>query len=78
MHCVAYCEDECAHGSCTQPNTCLCDSGWIGRECSQKSDLCSICMHNDYYCNRLPIADARPELNFLVDSLLKVGIAYCK
>ena len=33
---------------------------------------------SDYYCNRLTIADARPELNFLVDSLLKVGIAYCK
>ncbi|AWP01064.1 putative multiple epidermal growth factor-like domains protein 11-like, partial [Scophthalmus maximus] len=32
--CVPLCTDECAHGRCVSPDTCQCEPGWGGLDCS--------------------------------------------
>ena len=33
---IAICSPSCQHGRCTSPNNCTCNSGWTGRDCSQR------------------------------------------
>nr|XP_011708447.1 multiple epidermal growth factor-like domains protein 10 isoform X2 [Macaca nemestrina] len=32
--CVPHCADKCVHGRCIAPNTCQCEPGWGGTNCS--------------------------------------------
>ncbi|XP_023194177.1 multiple epidermal growth factor-like domains protein 10 isoform X1 [Xiphophorus maculatus] len=36
--CAPHCEDSCVHGSCMAPNTCRCEPGWGGSNCSSACD----------------------------------------
>ncbi|XP_008422037.1 multiple epidermal growth factor-like domains protein 10 isoform X2 [Poecilia reticulata] len=36
--CAPHCEDSCVHGSCMAPNTCRCEPGWGGYNCSSACD----------------------------------------
>lgn len=39
--CPAYCAESCVHGRCMAPNTCQCEPGWGGSNCSSgKSSSC--------------------------------------
>ncbi|KAH0501453.1 Multiple epidermal growth factor-like domains protein 10 [Microtus ochrogaster] len=36
--CVPHCADKCVHGRCIAPNTCQCEPGWGGTNCSSACD----------------------------------------
>ncbi|KAJ7424587.1 multiple EGF like domain 10 [Pitangus sulphuratus] len=36
--CVPHCADKCVHGRCIAPNTCQCEPGWGGPNCSSACD----------------------------------------
>ncbi|GIY69490.1 protein draper [Caerostris darwini] len=36
--CSAVCEIECVHGKCVKPNTCVCEDGWQGFNCSSECE----------------------------------------
>ncbi|KAG7283736.1 hypothetical protein CRUP_034360 [Coryphaenoides rupestris] len=36
--CVPLCTEECAHGRCVSPDTCQCEPGWGGLDCSSGQD----------------------------------------
>lgn len=39
--CTAHCAESCVHGHCMAPNTCQCEPGWGGSNCSSgKSSSC--------------------------------------
>lgn len=39
--CLAHCTESCIHGRCMAPNTCQCEPGWGGSNCSSgKSSSC--------------------------------------
>lgn len=39
--CPAHCAESCVHGRCMAPNTCQCEPGWGGSNCSSgKSSSC--------------------------------------
>ncbi|ROL48816.1 Multiple epidermal growth factor-like domains protein 10 [Anabarilius grahami] len=35
--CVPHCAEKCVHGRCVAPNTCQCEPGWGGADCSSAS-----------------------------------------
>ncbi|MCJ8733326.1 hypothetical protein PDJAM_G00221890 [Pangasius djambal] len=38
--CVPLCTEECAHGRCVSPDTCQCEPGWGGLDCSSETTVC--------------------------------------
>ncbi|RMB92391.1 hypothetical protein DUI87_31192 [Hirundo rustica rustica] len=36
--CIPHCADKCVHGRCIAPNTCQCEPGWGGPNCSSACD----------------------------------------
>ncbi|XP_028297218.1 multiple epidermal growth factor-like domains protein 10 [Gouania willdenowi] len=36
--CAPHCTESCVHGRCTAPNTCQCEPGWGGNNCSSACD----------------------------------------
>lgn len=44
---LAHCAEKCVHGRCVAPNTCQCEPGWGGADCSSgKSSSWSCLSHN--------------------------------
>ncbi|XP_014881605.1 multiple epidermal growth factor-like domains protein 10 isoform X2 [Poecilia latipinna] len=42
--CAPHCEDSCVHGSCMAPNTCRCEPGWGGSNCSSGEFFSCCCL----------------------------------
>ncbi|XP_038135161.1 multiple epidermal growth factor-like domains protein 10 [Cyprinodon tularosa] len=42
--CAPYCADSCVHGSCMEPNTCRCEPGWGGSNCSSGEFFSCCCL----------------------------------
>uniref|UniRef100_A0A3B4EZI5 Multiple EGF like domains 11 n=1 Tax=Pundamilia nyererei TaxID=303518 RepID=A0A3B4EZI5_9CICH len=43
--CVPLCTEECAHGRCVSPDTCQCEPGWGGLDCSSVGTYGPQCAH---------------------------------
>ena len=37
--CVPVCSQQCVHGTCTAPDTCMCKNGYGGSDCSKCKSL---------------------------------------
>ncbi|XP_013768750.1 multiple epidermal growth factor-like domains protein 11 [Pundamilia nyererei] len=72
--CVPLCTEECAHGRCVSPDTCQCEPGWGGLDCSSgvvdpkdrvpgldaalEARLRTAIIHPRFYPNRLGLGHA--------------------
>ncbi|KAF0022334.1 hypothetical protein F2P81_025440 [Scophthalmus maximus] len=54
----ALCTDECAHGRCVSPDTCQCEPGWGGLDCSsanKQKNMNTVNVHVTLFISSFPL-----------------------
>ena len=64
--CKPHCHDKCMNGTCTRPDTCSCNFGYVGKQCEKECK----CYGNSNCPNEMGLTDCLKCMNHTKVSLV--------